>query len=271
MFLVSIKFYFVVITYREGNDERAKRALDQIQSTFRCCGADGRLSFQNNVPLSCNMFSIGCITPTMVFLDASMDALAYILLFSSLLKFLIILFFYTFLYVYHRNRSKQTEKGRPSLKDSSTFRYSTSSDSPSQDNLSKKSLLSSAVTNQGVSDKEYIEKRRATSNKYESSLINQQTQNTTRVSTSPVNNKKRTSSYDQYKLRRLSPISERTERSEDDDSEPEHLRVRYYRPRSNSIALPSGKYLYPSVVPSTSPTIKTRRMSPQVDDRDSGT
>ncbi|CAF4509494.1 unnamed protein product, partial [Rotaria magnacalcarata] len=54
----------LVITYRQGNDERASRALDMLQSIFHCCGSDGRLSFQNNVPSSCNMYSVGCLIRT---------------------------------------------------------------------------------------------------------------------------------------------------------------------------------------------------------------
>lgn len=132
-----------MVTYRQGTDERAKRALDILQFTFQCCGSDGRLSYQNNVPLSCNMFSVGCLPRTMYFLDACLDALAIVLLGFSLIKIFIILFFYVFLWYYRKRRSRSNKSDSNDDDDSSSiWRHSSSLDSSSRENhLSQKSSL----------------------------------------------------------------------------------------------------------------------------------
>ena len=119
-----------MVTYRQGTDERAKRALDILQYTFQCCGSDGRLSYQNNVPLSCNMFSVGCLPRTLYFLDACLDSLAVVLLAFSLTKIFIILFFYVFLWHYRKHRSKDSKSIDEDH--SSIWRHSSSLDSSSR-------------------------------------------------------------------------------------------------------------------------------------------
>ncbi|CAF4802471.1 unnamed protein product [Rotaria sp. Silwood1] len=261
----------LVITYRQGNDERAKRALDKLQLTFHCCGSDGRLSYQNNVPLSCNMFSIGCLTRTMYFLDTWMDVLAYILLFFSLLKLFIVLFFYSFLCLYQKYRLKNN---RHYINDSSVWRHTSSVDSSSGDNLSKKNLMSTTITNDDVDDNhynDYIEKRRVMHNEYESSSspLNQQIQNTSLISSSLLNNNYNTgltTTDEQYTSRKLSSISERTEKSETDDSEPDLLRLKQYIPKRKAIITPVQQKQYLSSLP----IIKNRRKIIRDDDNDSG-
>ena len=126
-----------VITYRQSTDERANRVLDFLQSSFRCCGSDGRLSFQNHVPLSCNMYSVGCLTRTMYFLGSCVDALAYVLLLFSLIKFFFALFFYSFSCIYHNDR-RHWNKSRVLADDRSTYRYSSNIESSSPETQPKK-------------------------------------------------------------------------------------------------------------------------------------
>ncbi|CAF0949574.1 unnamed protein product [Rotaria sordida] len=265
----------LVITYRQGNDERAKRALDKLQLTFHCCGSDGRLSYQNNVPLSCNMFSIGCLTRTMYFLDSWMDILAYILLFFSLIKLFIILFFYSFLCLYQKHRLK---KNRHSINDSFIWRHSSSLDSSLADNLSKKALMSTTITNNDIDDNHdnnYIEKRRILPNEYEpssSSPSNQQRLNTSIISPSSFNNNNNelTTSYEQYTSRKLSSISERTEKSETDDSEPDLLHLKHYNPKRKAIITAVHQKQYLTPLQKQLPIIKSRRKIIRDDDNDSG-
>ncbi|CAF2514093.1 unnamed protein product [Rotaria sp. Silwood2] len=271
----------LVITYRQGNDERAKRALDKLQSTFHCCGADGRLSYQNNVPLSCNMFNIGCLTRTMYFLDSWMDALAYILLFFSLIKLFIVLLFYSFLCLYQKHRLKTN---RHLINESSVWRHSSSLDSSSGDNLSKKVLMSTTMTNNDDDDdvnnnhdNDYIEKRHVMPNVYESSSssspLNQRTQNTTINSPSSLlnnNNNGLMTSYEQYTSRKLSAISERTEKSETDDSEPDLLRLKHYIPKRKAIITAIHQKQYLPSLSKQLPITKSRRKIIREDDNDSG-
>jgi hypothetical protein len=209
---------FIVITYRQGTDERAKRALDILQLTFRCCGSEGRLSYQNNVPLSCTMFYVGCLTRTIYFLDATMDSLAFVLLFFSLIKFFLILFFYSFLCLHRKNRLKSNDQ---LIENSSISRHSSSFDSSSTDNLPRKNFLLPTTTNQEENENEYTEKQ----HDYSGSSPNT--------------------------LRKLSAISERTERTETDESEIDLLHSRYYQPKHN-------EYIT-TIVPIKYPPIKTRR------------
>jgi hypothetical protein len=260
-------FSFLVITYRQGTDERAKRALDILQLTFRCCGADGRLSFQNNVPLSCNMFYVGCLTRTLFFLDACMDALAFILLFFSLIKLFIIIFFYSFLCLYQRQRQKRVKRRRYINDDSSICRYSSSFDSSSTDNLPRKTYITSIISSQDGNENDYTERRRVSPNEYDSPvpLPSKRIQNTTIIS--PSNGLP--SYYEKNATRKLSSISEKTEKTETDESEPDLLRFKHYKteriPMITTIVNPSV-----SVLPKKLPLIKSRRKIVRDDDNDSG-
>jgi len=249
-------FFVIVITYRQGTDERAKRALDILQLTFRCCGSDGRLSFQNNVPLSCNMFYIGCLTRTIFFLDACMDALAYTLLFFSLIKLFIIIFFYSFLYVYRRQRQKRMKKNLHFNDDSSIGRYSSSFDSSSIDNLPRKIFISPIITDQDENVNEYAEQRRILHNEYETSIISPSYELPTY--------------YDQNVSRKLSSISEITEKFETDDSESDLSRLKYFKPKRKTIITTIRQKPYPPVLPKRKPIIKNRRKILRDDDNDSG-
>ena len=271
-----LKFCFVVITYRQGNDERANRALDILQSTFRCCGSDGRLSFQNNVPLSCNMYSIGCLTRTIYFLDSSIDALAYVLLFFSLIKLFIVLFFYSFLCMYQKHRQKYSKKTRHLINDSRLRRHSSSFDSSSTDDLPKINLIPSTMTNQDENNNhnnEYVDKRRVILNEYESSIPNKRIQTTSIISpSSSLNNNGFNTCYEQHVSRKLSSISEKTEKTETDDSEPDLLRIRQYHPKRKTIITAVNQKRYPPPLPKRLPIIKNRRKIVRDDeiDNDSG-
>ena len=56
-----------VITNRRDTDEQRNRAVDFLQS-------DGRLSFQNDVPLSCYTYSADCMMQTKYFLGSCLNA-----------------------------------------------------------------------------------------------------------------------------------------------------------------------------------------------------
>lgn len=196
----------LVITYRQGNDERARRALDFLQLTFRCCGSDGRLSFQNNVPPSCNMFSIGCLTRTLYFLDSCLDALAFVLLIFSLIKFFLILFFYSFICLYKKDQRKDStdlkqQHKRYNYDDSSLWKHSSSFDSSSNENLTKKPLLLPKIIHQ--------------ENDYQHETIQSSNDN------QPV------IYYEQQPTRKLSLILEKTENDENESDT-----IRHPKPRS---------------------------------------
>jgi uncharacterized protein YneF (UPF0154 family) len=251
-----------VITYRQGTDERAKRALDILQLTFRCCGADGRLSFQNNAPLSCNMFYVGCLTRTMFFLDACMDALSLVLLFFSLIKLFIIIFFYSFLCLYRIQRQKQLKKNPHLNDDSSTCRYSSSFDS-STDNLPKKTFIPSTMISEDENENEYVENRRVLLNEYDLSSLSPP--NTSRIS--PSNGS--IIYYEQNPLRKLSSISEKTEKTETDESESDLLYSKSKREPYFITTIDQSHY--PPVLPKKLPIIKVRKKFIRNDDHDSGT
>ncbi|CAF1223168.1 unnamed protein product [Adineta ricciae] len=264
----------LVITYRQGNDERASRALDILQSSFQCCGSDGRLSFQNNVPLSCNMFSIGCLTRTMMFLDDCMDALAYVLLFFSLLKLFIVIYFYSFLCIHQRHQRKHLDNSRQSINDPSQWRHSSSFDSSSSENLPKKIPFSSpAMTNHH--DNDFVEKRRVILNDYDSHLPDKRVQNAAPILSLPILHSTAalsTPSFEQQALRKLSSISEKTERTETDDSEPDILRIRQYNSKRKMIITAVNQNQQPPPLPKKLPTIKNRHKPIGDDeiDQDSG-
>ncbi len=272
--------FHLVITYRQGNDERASRALDILQSTFRCCGSDGRLSYQNEVPLSCNMFSVGCLTRTMFFLDSCMDALAAILLLFSLIKLLIVIYFYSFLCLYQRYRRKHPETNHPSMNDSTRWRQSSSFDSSSTDNIPKKILISSPMTkhdDKNNRENDYIEKRRVILNEYESQSPNKRVQSAATIllppPPPPSNNNKNltTPSFEQQTLRKLSSISEKTEKTETDDSEPDLLRIRQFNSKRKAIITAVNKKPPPPPpppLPKKLPTIKNRKKIVRDDEND---
>ncbi|CAF3495903.1 unnamed protein product [Rotaria sp. Silwood1] len=273
----------LVITYRQGNDERASRALDILQVAFRCCGSDGRLSYQNNVPPSCHMYSVGCLTRTMFFLDSCMNVLASILLLFSLIKLLLVIYFYSFLCMYEQYRQKHHKNNSHLINESSHWRNSSSFESSSSDNLPKKILLSSAVTNQDKitnHDNEYIEKRRIVLNEYDSQLPNKRVQNAAMILPPPpppplpppLNNNISAPPYEQQVSRKLSAISEKSERTETDDSEPDLLRTKQYNPKRKAIITAVNQKQKqpppPPPLPKKLPMIKSRRKIGRDDDND---
>ncbi|CAF0937049.1 unnamed protein product [Adineta steineri] len=271
----------LVITYRQGNDERASRALDILQSAFRCCGSDGRLSYQNNVPLSCNMYSIGCLQRTMYFIDSCMDVLAYLILLFSLIKLLIVIFFYSFLCIQQRHRKKHPEEHRQTLNDSNHWRQSSSFDSSSSENIPKKILLSpSAIANQRENlhhDNDYNEKRRVILNDYDSHSPDKRVQNAAILLSLPLpssNTNLSPSTFEQQTLRKLSSISEKTEKTETDDSEPDLLRIKQYNPKRKAIitAVHQKQQPPPPPLPKSLPHIKNRKqiIGDDENDHDSG-
>ncbi|CAF0897007.1 unnamed protein product [Adineta ricciae] len=246
----------LVITYRQGTDERAKRALDILQYTFSCCGADGRLGYQNNVPSSCNMFSVGCLNRTLYFLDSCMDALAYVLLFFSLIKFFIVIFFYSFLCMHYRSRQS------PPMYNSSTWRPSTSLD-PSP----RKQVLPPRKVDHDDNHDRYTEQRRSQSNEYHKSSHENIT---TSIVPSTLTNKDLAEYYErQFVSRKLSSISERTEKTETDESEPDLLRLKYNPSNRKATTSTVQENFQLSVVPpKKTPIIKARRKPTREDEND---
>ncbi|CAF4694910.1 unnamed protein product [Rotaria socialis] len=274
-------YYFSLITYRQGTDERAKRALDKLQSTFRCCGSDGRLSYQNNVPLSCNMYSIGCLTRTMFFLESWMDVLAYILLFFSLIKLFIVLFFFSLLCLYQRNGRNRLKNNRNLINGSSAWRHSLSVDSSSGDNLSKAVLMPTTIINNDEHGN--VEKRSVIQNEYDtaaaaaaaatsSSSSNQRTQNTSMIlpPSSAAYNNALAIAYEPYASRKLSSISERTEKSETDESEPDNTRLKNLNSQRKAIITSVYPKQYLPLLSKQLPIVKSRRKHVREDDNDSG-
>lgn len=268
-----------MITYRQGNDERASRALDVLQDAFRCCGSDGRLSFQNNVPLSCNMYSVGCLTRTMMFLDDCMDVTAYLLLFASLIKLFITIYFYSFLCVDQRRRHKDSERVRHFSSDASQWRHSTSFDSTSSESIGKKTLLPASVTKpheKSHAANEFVEKRRVILNEYDSHSSDKRVQNAAPLLSLPMpasSHTLSTVSFEQQAFRKLSSISERTEKTETDGSEPDLLRMKQSSSKQKLIITMVDAKQQPPPLPSKLPSIKNgpRPTRDDDNDQDSGT
>jgi hypothetical protein len=211
------------------------------------------------------MYGIGCLTPTMFFLDACIDALAYVLLFFSLIKLFIVIFFYSFLYLYQKYRPKP----RRLINDSRIWRHSSSFDSSSTDTLPKKNLTSSTTKNQDENnnhDNEYVENRRVILNDYEPSTPNRRIPTTSIIS--PSNNNELNTCYEQHALRKLSSISEKTEKTETDDSEPDLLRLKQYYPKRRTIFTSANQKQYPPPIPKKLPIIKNRRQIVRDDEND---
>ncbi len=224
------------------------------------------------------MYSVGCLTRTMYFLDICMDALAYILLAFGLIKLLIVIFFYSLLCVYTRYRKKHPENNHHLMSDSPPpWRHSSSFDSSSTENIPKKILLSPPITKQNVNDNhdhQYIEKRRVILNEYDSQTPNKRVQNAPTILSLPLNNNLSTSTDEQQNiLRKLSYISEKTEKTETDDSDPDILRIRQYDSKRKAIITAVSQKRQPPPLPTKLPTIKNRRNIVRDDenDNDSGT
>ena len=269
-------FFTTVITYRNGNDERASRALDILQAAFRCCGSDGRLSYQNNVPSSCSIYSAGCLTRTMFFLDSCMDGLAYVVLFFSLIKLFIVIYFYSFLCTYQRYRQKNSENSRHLINNSPQWGHSSSLDSSSTDNIPKKILLPSQTLKSNEinnRDNEYVEKRRVVLNEYDSESSNNRVQNPAMILPSSFNNNLPKSFDEQQQSLNLPSISEKTEKIEINDSESDLLHINQVNlKRKAIITAVNRKVKQPPPLPKKLPIVKNRRKIRRDDeyDNDSG-
>jgi hypothetical protein len=203
-----------------------------------------------------------------------MDALAAILLLFSLIKLLIVIFFFSFLCLYYRYRQKHPEINPNSMNDSSRWRHSSSFDSSSSENLPKKILISSPITNQNDQENDYIEKRRVIHNDYDSHSPNKRVQSAAIILPGPtqLNTNLSTPSFEQQAARKLSSISEKTEKTETDDSEPDLLRIKHYNPKRKAIITPvhAKQPPPPPPLPKKLPTIKNRRKIVRDEDNDSG-
>ncbi len=225
------------------------------------------------------MYSVGCLTRTMFFLDSCMDTLAAILLLFGLLKLLIVIYFYSFLCIYQRYRRKHPEINPQSMNDSTRWRHSSSFDSSSTDNLPKKILISSPMTNpneQNHHENDYVEKRRVILNEYDSQSPNKRVQSAAMILPAPPppsqsNNHLTSPSYEQQTLRKLSSISEKTEKTETDDSDPDILRIKQYNSKRKAI-ITAVNQRQPPPLPKKLPTIKNRRKigRDEENDHDSG-
>ncbi|CAF0989113.1 unnamed protein product [Didymodactylos carnosus] len=219
----------LVISYRQGNDERANRALDVLHQAFKCCGSDGRLSFQNQAPASCGsstrLYTTGCLIRTIDFLNIHMDVMAYFLLFVSILKLFIVIYYYTYLCIrqrYRKNRQKLLGNGNLNGWQSSSYESST-------ENIPKKFLTKNVEDdyNDEMNENDYGKKSHRkqqlpyvldnSGKRYETTI--------TIPKRSPTEQLSATANvYDQQQLssansRKLSSISEKTEKTETDDSD----------------------------------------------------
>ena len=223
------------------------------------------------------MFSVGCLPRTMFFLDSCMDALAAVLLFFSIIKLLIVMFFYSFLCIYQRNRRKYRDSDPHSMNNSSDWRHSSSFDASSTENLPKKILISSPVTRRDdIAHQEFAEKRRVILNDYDAQTLNKRVQGAAVLlplssSTSPTSSassKSLTTSHEQNTLRKLSSISEKTERTETDESEPDLRRVKPLHAKRPAIITSAQQKRSPPPLPNKLPIIKHRRKIAGDDEND---
>lgn len=226
------------------------------------------------------MHSVGCLPRTMFFLDSCLDAFAAVLLLFSLVKLLIVIFFYTFLCIYRRYRHKYHDAdGDPSNSNKnnpSRWHHSSSfdSESSSSDNLPKKLLISPPVIHH---DNEYIEKRQIILNDYDSQTPTKRVQNAPMFLSSQSNNNTNqnlsTPPNESKTTRKLSSISEKTEKTETDESEPDLLRCRHHNYKRQAIITPVNSKQVPPPLPKKLPTIKNRKKNSRTggdDDNDSG-
>jgi hypothetical protein len=209
-----------------------------------------------------------------------MDALAAVLLLFSILKLFIVLFFYSFLCVYQRNRRKYRENDPHSMNNSSEWRHSSSFDSSSTENLPKKILISTPVTRQDdIAHPEFVEKRRVILNDYDSQTPNKRvhgaavllplSSSSPASPASPASNKSlTTTSHEHSTLRKLSSISEKTERAETDESEPDLLRIKPLNPKRQAIITAAHQKRSPPPLPNKLPIIKHRRKIARDDEND---
>ena len=234
------------------------------------------------------MYSVGCLTRTMYFLDTSMDALALILLFFSVVKLFLVMFFYSFICLHQRSERKDSD-GHPQLMDHSPkWRHSSSFDSSSSDNLPKKILISPPMT---THEHEFIEKRRVIQNDYDSQMPKKgvqsaapmlpppppplpppalpSTSSSASSSSSTTNHNLASACHEQQVSRKLSSISEKTERTETDDSEPDLLRLKHHHQTRKAIVTPVQQKQTPAPpLPKKLPIIKNRRKTEGDDEND---
>jgi len=112
----------------------------------------------------------------------------------------------------------------------------------------------------------YTEKRRVIHNEYDSQTPNKRVQNAAMILSPPPpppskanNNNPSPPSFEQQAARKLSSISEKTEKTETDDSEPDLLRIKLYNPKRQAIITPINKKKPPPPLPKKLPIIKNRK------------
>ena len=196
----------------------------------------------------------------MFFLDSSMDSLAAVLFFFSIVKFFIVLFFYSFLCLHHHRyrekpRDHQHQQQSP-IAHSGEWRHSSSFDSSSSssDNLPKKLLISSAVP-------DLIDKRRVILNDYDSQYPSKRVQDAPALVRAPSPK----DLQEQNLLRKLSSISEKTEMTETDESNPDLLRM-----KNDKAKRPAIITAIPPPLPKKLPIIKHRKKLLGEEENDSG-
>jgi hypothetical protein len=171
------------------------------------------------------MYSVGCLTRTMYFLDSCLDALAFVLLFFSLIKFFLVLFFYSYLCIYHNDR-RRWNKSRALADDRSIYRYSSSFESSSPETQPKKvRIVSTRDDDDDDGDaqqlNDYVEQQRMITDHYDQSR--------------PTTAFYQTEFYEPRSSRKLSSISEKTEKTETDDSDPDLLRLKHHKSKRRAI------------------------------------
>jgi hypothetical protein len=135
-------------------------------------------------------------------------------------------------------------------------------DSSPVDNIPKTTLISSLIANQDENENN--------DNEYDLSLPNKRIENTsTRISSSSLNNNGSTAYYEKQPVyRKLSSISEKTEKTETDDSETDLSRLYYYKPKQRTMIPTIHLKQYPIPSPKNLPIIKARRKIVRDDDND---
>jgi hypothetical protein len=135
-------------------------------------------------------------------------------------------------------------------------------DSSPVDYVPKKTRISSLIANQDENEND--------DNEYDLSLPNKRIENpSTRISSSSLNNNGSTIYYEKQPLyRKLSSISEKTEKTETDDSETDLSRLYYYKPKQRTMIPTIHLKQYPIPSPKNLPIIKARRKIVRDDDND---
>ncbi|CAF0933800.1 unnamed protein product [Didymodactylos carnosus] len=274
----------LVIHYRQENDERVNHALDVLHQAFKCCGSDGRLSFQNQAPASCGssirLYTTGCLIRTIDFLNIHMDLMAYFLLFISILKLFIVIYYYTYLCIrkYYR-KHHQKVFGNKSMNGCQSSSYDSSIENLPKTFLSRniEEVYNDEMNENNYSKKTQHQKQQSpyvldsSGKRYETSVITIPKRYPSEQLTAAAVNVYEQQQSSSSNPRKLSSISEKTEKTETDDSDADLKAKRIYyeqqkhsnrniRKESLTRAMPNyNQKMTPSINSKKISAIKSRR------------